>query len=131
MSNFSLPIRWVVSWLLKGPFLDKRGLEKVVVYAAGKGKEWNEERDGDVPSDFLPEAWEDEVATGEGGWLREYLVVQPAPFYGSPPTLGNYRASEETPGAWTVARKEISHFIVEKALKEWDVWRGRRVNLAY
>ncbi len=130
-ANFSLPVRLFVSWLIKNPFLDKRGMEKVVIYAAGKGKEWTKKSDGNVPDSFLPKDWEKEVAGGEEGWLKEYLVVKPAPFRGDPATLGKYRVSEDIPGAWTVARKEVSQFIVERALKEWDTWKGRRVNLAY
>jgi hypothetical protein len=115
--------------MIGGPFLDKRGAEKVLVYASGKGKEWDAAKsDGDIPADWLPSGWEGEVGAEEG-WLKDYLVLRPCPFFAKRKEQGKYQVGEKLKGTWASSRDDVSHFILERALKEWDTWKGRRLNM--
>lgn len=34
-------------------------------------------------------------------------------------------------GRWTISRKDVAHFVVERVIKEWNDWEGKRVSIAY
>ncbi|KAG9082256.1 hypothetical protein FS749_006992 [Ceratobasidium sp. UAMH 11750] len=78
---------------------------------------------------------------GSGGWLdaKRTLVVRPAALMrrrcrGDKAEQGSavpYRIQEEGTGGWTISKRDVAHFIVERALGEWTTWAGRRVRIAY
>ncbi|KAG8733696.1 hypothetical protein FRC12_018788 [Ceratobasidium sp. 428] len=94
-----------------------------------------------MPSLFPDES--QELSTTSGGWLdpKHTLVVRPAALMrkrcrGDREASGSgsavpYRIQEEWNGGWTISKRDVAHFIVERALGEWATWGGRRVRIAY
>lgn len=79
-----------------------------------------------------------------GGWLdpKYALIVRPAVLMrrrcrgDETRSSTPYRIQEEFTlrdrgGGWTISKRDVAHFIVEKALEEWNIWGGRRVRIAY
>lgn len=135
-SHAALPLalKPLYGYLLRSPHVDKLGMERVVAYAAGW--DWKDE---EPESEVVGEAgvWRERL--GEGGWLKEVVVVRPALLTdgvcktdGAAAGVQPYRTEErEVKGGYTVSRRDVAHFVVEGALKEWDTWRGKCVRIAY
>lgn len=79
-----------------------------------------------------------------GGWLdpKHALIIRPAVLMrrrcrgDDTGSSIPYRIQEEFTirdrgGGWTISKRDVAHFIVEKALDEWSAWGGRRVRIAY
>ncbi|KAJ1301012.1 hypothetical protein OPQ81_003435 [Rhizoctonia solani] len=86
---------------------------------------------------------EQQVTSVRGGWLdpKHALIVRPAVLMrrrcrGDETSSTPYRIQEEFTlrdrgGGWTISKRDVAHFIVAKALEEWNAWGGRRVRIAY
>ncbi|EKM52180.1 uncharacterized protein PHACADRAFT_151194 [Phanerochaete carnosa HHB-10118-sp] len=118
-------------WLLTQPHVDKFALERVLAWA--DGTHWDD--DGYHP-DILPVDWQHAEGMPEQGSLRRVLVVRPA-FLTNGPAKGDtqgqsplYHICEDDKGSegYTISRRDVAHFIVEKALADWE---RKRVSLAY
>lgn len=136
MSHDALPLllKPLYGYLLRSPHIDKVGMERAVAHTAGWT--WEEE---EPKSEIVGEGWKERV--GEAGWLKEVCVVRPALLTDGEckadkePGKKNkepYRAElKEVESGYTVSRRDIAHFVVERALKEWDTWNGKCVRVAY
>ncbi|KZT44029.1 hypothetical protein SISSUDRAFT_1111740 [Sistotremastrum suecicum HHB10207 ss-3] len=117
-------------WFLAGPHEDKLGAERLIYHIAGR--DWKEKEPN---SEILPSGWKDQLPSGS--WLPDAVIVRPAmSTNGECRAESNpkksYRTSFGTlPKAWTVSRKDISHFIVARTLAEWDSWKGKAVVVSY
>jgi hypothetical protein len=134
LSHSQLPLAYkpLYSWLLPQPHKDKLGVERVISYSAGWP--WDEKRDV-LGEEILSQDWEGDLPSP--GWLRDVVIVQPAILTdggcraeerGEP---HGTRAGEVLKGAYTVSRKDVAWWIVEKCLKDWEAWKNKRVVLAY
>ena len=105
-------------------------MERAVAYAAGW--DWADE---EPKSEIVGEGWKERL--GQGGWLKDVCVVRPALLTDGVSKADegkgkSYRAEDkELSGGYTVSRRDVAHFVVEKALKEWDSWKGKCVRIAY
>lgn len=66
------------------------------------------------------------------GYLTELVIIRPTLLIDSDnkPATGNYKTTlGEFKGAYSIARKEVSHFVVEGVLKNWEQWRGKVVTI--
>lgn len=125
-SHAALPLlmKPMYGYLLRGPHADKLGMERVVSHAAG----WNW-TDEEVSSEILPAQWG--AGGPAAGSLKEVLVVRPA-FLTDGEATEKYRAEDkDMPGAYTIRRRDVAHFIVEDGLKNWEKWGGKCVRIAY
>lgn len=131
-----LPMRLFYWWLLTQPHVDKLAVERVLAWA--DGTRWV---DDGYRQDVLPAGWEAAPGMPAPGSLRRVLVVRPA-FLTDGPSLGDaqregakapYRVNADETGTegWTISRRDVAHFIVERALPEWEKWEGKRVSLMY
>lgn len=129
-SHAALPlvVKPFYGFFLKGPHEDKLGMERVAAHAAGWT--WG---DGEPSQRILPSGWQSRV--GEHGIAKETVVLRPSAFTDGECTAGkakSYRAADnDLKGAYTISRRDVAHFIVERCLKEWGTWRGKYVSLAY
>jgi len=134
-SHAALPLllKPLFGYLLAVPHEDKLGMERVVAHAAGWM--WTHE---EPKQTILPEGWQKQLP--EPGFLKDVLVLQPTLFIGEK-CVGDegkkngkapYRAADhDLPGAYTISRKDVAHFIVEGGMEHWDEWKGKSVRLAY
>ena len=129
-----LLVRLFYWWILAQPHTDKFGMEKVLAWC--DGARWGD--DGYRP-DVLPAGWEAVEGMPARGALRRVLVVRPA-FLTDGPAQGDaqgqgepYRVCDDETGSegYIISRRDVAHFIAEKALADWERWEGKRVSLAY
>lgn len=129
----------VYSYLLPAPHADKCGAEEVLAHCAGYGWEAEETYTG---TKVLGTDWKASADLPAPGTLKDVVVVRPALL-----TDGDCRADTQKPsvhegsyvveegdiagGRWTVSRKDVAHFVVEKVVRNWDEWKGKRVSIAY
>lgn len=120
-----MPMKFFYWYLLAQPHTHKFGSERVLAYA--DGTLWAD--DGYRP-DVLPKGWESAEGMPMRGELEHVLVVRPA-FLTDGPATGDQEpgtkrkmykvcADEKGSEGWTVSRKDVAHFVVERALQEWD-----------
>lgn len=135
VSHKALPLLYkpLYSTALAAAHDDKRGMERLVYHVSGW--EWDEAHDS-VPHSILPADWKSGV---EGGWMTSALLINAALLTDGDCKADNvengnapYRVQEgELKGAYTVSRRDVAHFIVERALKEWDAWGNKHVTITY
>jgi hypothetical protein len=66
------------------------------------------------------------------GSLTELVIIRPTLLIDgdNKPATGNYKTTvEEFKGVYSIARKEVAHFVVEGVLKNWEQWRGKVVKI--
>lgn len=133
-SRKALPLfRWALyGYLIPQPHRDKRGAEQIYAHIAGFP--WDT-RDN-VGSEILEENWMARVPPE--GQYKNLVVIRPAMLTDDPsladkhPEKQAYRVQDgDLSSAHTVSRKDVAHFLVEKVVKHWDEWAGRRVSIAY
>jgi len=158
-SPIPLVYKPLYGYLLRGPHIDKLGLERVLAHASGR--QWNDrEPRADITTVDGVE-WKDRKGLPASGSL-EVLVVRPPIFADSKkkPTPPKPQAStsaasppsgtetesdakkepEETPkyrvgdpglsGTYTISREEVAHFIAENAMKNWDEFKGKAITVS-
>ncbi|KAF8125963.1 hypothetical protein EV363DRAFT_601945 [Boletus edulis] len=124
----------VSSYLLAVPHADKCGAEEVLAYCAG----WEWDAQDSPGSEILAEDWKASADLPAPGSLKSAVVVRPALLTDgvcradtSSPSKDPYKVEEGHSGRWTVSRKDVAHFLVEKVIKNWNEWEGKRVSIAY
>jgi hypothetical protein len=135
----SLPLllRPMYSYLLAVPHKDKIGAERLLWHCAGK------ERPADVPEpgeEIMGSDWVHREGLPEFGSFANMLTVRPALLTDGECKADKmqasgekkpYRVAGEDLSGYTVSRKDVAHFIVEDALKNWDQYRNTTVAIAY
>jgi hypothetical protein len=150
-SHANLPLiqKPLYSWMLGIPHADKAATERVIFYSAGK--EW-------VDPEPSPELMNLSGQTGDDwlkreglpapGELKEWFIVRPAVLTdgecegdkdakkkeGKKPTRTKepYRVVEEDAGAgYTISRRDVAHFLVERVATDWDSWQGKVAGISY
>ncbi|EPQ57830.1 hypothetical protein GLOTRDRAFT_36291 [Gloeophyllum trabeum ATCC 11539] len=128
-SHKALPLamRLMYGYLLDGPHKDKLGAERVLAHTTGRA--W---ADPEPEGHILPKGWETTPGLpGKGELKDEVVVVRPA-LLTDGAAKEKYRTSDTIiPGAYTVSRKDVAHFIVEDIIKNWDSWKGKTASIVY
>lgn len=133
-----LAMKPMYAYLLRSPHKDKLGMERVVHYAA-HGWVWPKE-DGEPLVTILPPGWKSKLdgeRAEDGGFLTDVVVVRPSMLTDGDCKADKkgdkaYRAEEkEVASGYTVSRRDVAHFIVEKCLPRWEKWNGKCVRVAY
>lgn len=117
---------------------DKCGAEEVLAHCAG----WEWETEDSPGTEVLSGDWKANADLPGAGTLKNVVVLRPAlltdgacradTFESSSSSEGPYKAEEgDLAGRWTVSRKDVAHFLVEKVVRDWDEWKGKRVSIAY
>lgn len=133
-------------YLLRGPFADKLGFERILAHTGGRDWDDREPRDDITTVDGVK--WQDRTNLPGYGSL-EVLIIRPSALIDpkqkpapSPPTDGNPDAKkeEEKPsyrvggpelsGTYKISRDEVAHFIVENAMKNWDQFKGKGLTVS-
>ncbi|KAF8834579.1 hypothetical protein BDN67DRAFT_1047124 [Paxillus ammoniavirescens] len=127
-----LLLRIVYGYLIPQPHRDKRGAEQIFTHVA----DWPWDERDDVGADILVEDWSHRVCPR--GQYKNILVIRPAwltdgaSLADQTPGKQAYRVKDgNMKGAYTISRSDVSHLIVETAVKHWDEWTGRCVSIAY
>jgi len=105
-------------------------MERILAHCAG----WTWE-DAAPKEKYLPRDWQERVP--EAGSVKDILVVRGA-LFSDGPCKGDekpnaYRAitGGDLTGTWSISRRDMAHFIVETALKDWSRWGGKVAKVAY
>lgn len=123
-------------YFLAVPHADKRGTEEVLAYCAG----WEWETEDSPGTGVLGGDWKASVDLPTPGTLKNVVVVRPALLTDGTSRADTLESSSGEPykvevgdlaGRWTVSRKDVAHFLVEKVVRHWDEWEGKRVSIAY
>lgn len=131
-----IPVRALYS-MVRVPHVDKFGMERVMAYAAGW--DW---QDPEPKTDVLPAGWRTAEGMPEAGGLKHGLVIRAAALTdgdcvadapskkakGKPYRIGE---GDLDNNGWSVSRKDVAHFIVEGALKDWERWERKAMTIAY
>jgi len=128
----------VYSYFLAAPHADKCGTEEVLAYCAG----WEWERVDSPGTEVLGGDWKASADLPAPGSVKGVVVVRPALLTDGacradtwePSSVSGkpYRVEEEhLTGLWTVSRKDVAHFVVERVVRHWNEWEGKRVSIAY
>lgn len=137
-ANLPLVLRPVYAFIA-APHNDKLGMEKALAHWAGWPWEAGLSPHRDPSGmEILPEGWSSREGCPKEGELKKLVVVRPALLTdgrcmgdeakeGKPP----YLLAEGDLGRYTVSRRDVAHFIVEGALKDWEKWEGKGVSIAY
>lgn len=131
-SHAQLPLAWklMYSYLIAQPHLDKLGTERVISHCAGW--KWAEK---EPSQEILAQGWDKDEGLPAAGTFKDVLVLRPLFLTDGACKAekgGTYRAQEQgIPGAYTISRKDVAHFLVEQGVKHWEEWRGKTVTIAY
>jgi hypothetical protein len=120
-----LPHLWIISTLT---LTDHWCVSGAIFHAANWT--WSEDEPKHTV-EFLGADWQNQMK--DPGYLKNVVVVRPSLFVDGDgkPAKGKYRtAIEKLPSAYTIARKEVAHFAVEGAVKNWEKWGGNVVNIS-
>ena len=136
-SHDALPctLKPLYGYLLASPHRDKCGAEEALAYSAG----WKWDPCDSSGEEILGPDWARRVP--EPASLKRLVVIRPALLTDGecvadkPLKQGKteaYRIKEgDINSSWTVSRRDVAHFLVEKVVKNWDEWEGKRVSIAY
>jgi hypothetical protein len=119
------PLRATYPWALSGPHADKNAMERVLAHVGGR--EWAE---AEPKTALLSEHWAADEMTPGLGALPDIVVVRLA-LLTDGECRGLYRVGEGQRDYYRISRKDVAHFIVEGALKDWARWKGQCVAIAY
>ena len=126
-------------YLLAVPHADKCGAEEILAYCAG----WEWEAEDCPGAEVLGRDWKLDAELPIPATLKNVVVVRPALLTDGAcradawkegeheSNKGPYKFEEDLAGRWTISRKDVAHFVVEKVVRHWDDWKGKRVSVAY
>jgi len=115
-------LRPLYSWMLHIAHEDKRGLEAVIHHGIGTPYE-----EGETPGEaILPAGWQDSLPAA--GWAKHSVIIR-ASLLTDGEATGKYRAAVGDFKSWTVARKDVAHFIAEELLVNWEKYDGNIVTV--
>ena len=121
---------------------DKCGAEEVLAYCAG----WEWEAEDCPGAEVLGRDWKSNVELPIPGTLKDVVVVRPALMTNGvcrgdawdeeaeheSHSEGPYKVEDgDLVGRWTISRKDVAHFVVERVVRHWNYWKGKRVSVAY
>lgn len=119
------------------PHADKRGAEQALAYCAG----WEWKTEDNPGTEVLGGDWKTSVDLPVPGTLKNVVMVRPALLTDGACRADTWDSSAsgepymvevgDLAGRWTVSRKDVAHFLVEKVVRHWDEWEGKRVSIAY
>jgi hypothetical protein len=123
-----LPFLWkpLYGYLLHQPHVDKLGVEKAIFHSAGW--KWEEKSPSDKFMALNGPDWEKDLPAE--GTYKDVIILRPM-FFTDGECTGKYRAEARELTGWYISRKEVAHFIAEQAVKHWDDWKGKIVDLTY
>ena len=131
-----LAMKGLYSYLLDGPHVDKFGMERLLAHCAGAPFARDAYR-----ADLLPPRWQALDGVPAPGALPTVLVVRPAWLTDGPAKADEPAQKRAAPYkvqrgddaklGWTISRRDVAHFIVERGLANWDEWQGQVVSLSY
>jgi len=115
--------------LLARPHDDKLGMERAISFLSGSA--W---LDPEPKPEILPEGCQDRLPPA--GSCTNFCLVRPALLIGDTckaETKGNaYRVvAGEFKGGYSISRRDVAHFMVERALTNWEEHRGQSFKLSY
>lgn len=117
-----LLLRPLYGWALHAAHDDKRGMESIIFNGLGQQYEA-----GQTPGDhIMPANWEQELraqAPSDGLWGPRSVIIRAA-FLTDGEGSGRYRAEKGDFSTYTVARRDVAHFIVEKLVPDWEKYEG-------
>ncbi|KAF8577249.1 hypothetical protein K439DRAFT_1639858 [Ramaria rubella] len=122
-----LSVKLLFNCLGKSPHADKLAMERAAFHAANWA--WLEANPKEMDA-FLGLHWQKELRAP--GFLKNLVIIRPTILTDGDdkPATGIYKATtEELRGAYSIARKEVSHFVVEGVLKHWDQWGGKVISI--
>ncbi|KXN89299.1 hypothetical protein AN958_05803 [Leucoagaricus sp. SymC.cos] len=155
-SHASLPplLKPMYGYLLASPHADKVGAEQVMHHVTANWT-WNTQADSEAEAGILPEGWEKTEGLPAESSLQHVIVIRPS-LLTDGKSLGEkydtlreegkekeiqkmrkkgqpYRVSTGTQelGGYTVARKDVAHFIVELFLNRWNEYDNKVVHISY
>ncbi|ESK95119.1 hypothetical protein Moror_13851 [Moniliophthora roreri MCA 2997] len=135
-SHAALPmlLKPLYAYLLAVPHHDKIGVERLLHHCAGWS--WKEAKAN--ADHVLGANWLETPGLPERGSLEGVLIVRGAMFTDgesmaeSKGKKKGYRVTDsELPGAWTISRKDVAHFIVDALLNKWDQYGSKCISIAY
>jgi len=135
----SLPLllRPVYSYLLDQPHKDKLGVERLAFHCMGR--EWPT----GVPEpaeNIMGSDWANREGLPKFGSFSNVIIVRPALLTDGECVADKlehagkkkpYRVGSEEISGYTVSRKDVAHFIVEDALKNWEKYRDTIATIVY
>ncbi|EIW85579.1 hypothetical protein CONPUDRAFT_48791 [Coniophora puteana RWD-64-598 SS2] len=136
-SHDALPcaLKPLYGYALAAPHKDKCGAEEILAHAAG----WKWDVQDSAGEEILGAGWTRRVP--EPAALKRLVVIRPALLTDGEcvadkpqkqPGKEAYRVKQgDIDSSWTISRKDVAHFMVEKVIKNWDEWEGKRVSIAY
>ena len=68
------------------------------------------------------------------GWLKSAVIIRPALLTSGVSKAeagGSYRVDELLPGAYSVSREDISHFIAIECIPNWSKYENRGFSIGY
>ncbi|KAG8806110.1 hypothetical protein FRC17_005170 [Serendipita sp. 399] len=117
-------LRPLYGWLLHVPHDDKKGMEAVVFEGWGKPYEA-----GELPGEtVLPSGWKEGLPSQNGEWAKESVIIRAALLMDSAPRE-RYRAQVGDFTTTWIARRDVSHFIAERLVNEWETFGGNVVTV--
>lgn len=136
-SHDGLPfaMKGIYSYLLEGPHVDKFGMERLLAHCTGAPFDRDAYR-----TDLLPDGWQTLDGVPPHGALKNILIVRPAWLTDGPAKADEpkdkgapykIQKGDNAKLGWTISRKDVAHFIVERGLASWDEWQGQVVSLSY
>jgi hypothetical protein len=118
------PVRLIIGWVLRGPNLDKRGMEAIVFHGLGKDYE-----EGMTPGEpILPNGWRDTLPPA--GWAKRAVIVRPPELTDGPAT-GKYRANVKDFLVRKISRRDLGNYIAGPLEDKWDEFAGEVVTVGY
>ncbi|KAH7105141.1 hypothetical protein BKA62DRAFT_634306 [Auriculariales sp. MPI-PUGE-AT-0066] len=119
-----LVMKPLYGWGLEVPHVDKINMERALGRAAGHA-DWGED------------ATSEAAGVDAEPWLN-VAVIRPAFLTDgdcnadkNKPGKEPYRIGEYLRGAYTISRKDIAHFVVEEAIKDFAKYKDRAVDVGY
>jgi hypothetical protein len=118
------PARLIIGWVLRGPNLDKRGMEAIAFHGLGKNYE-----EGMTPGEpILPDGWRDTLPPA--GWAKRTAIVRPPELTDGPAT-GKYRASATDFLVRRISRRDLGNYIAGPLEDKWNEFVGEVITVGY
>ncbi|KAF8625577.1 hypothetical protein AX15_005299 [Amanita polypyramis BW_CC] len=132
-----LPLR-IMSSLIAQPHRDKVGAERLIWHCAGR--QWPVDVLAEPEEEVMGPNWLDREGLPGFGTYTNALIVRPA-LLTNGESMGDkvkgsggkkpYRVSAEDLDGCTISRRDVAHWIVEDALRNWDRYHNTTVSITY
>jgi hypothetical protein len=129
MASLPAPVRLLAGWMFRNVNLDKRGMETLVYH--GWGKEYEEGMTPTPSQGILPDDWKEQLP--HAGWAKSTVLIRPPRLTDDPEKM-KYRAEINDFAVWSISRRDLAGFIVDKVLVSDDGskrFEGEVVTIGY